>query len=158
MSFLRRPDLAEGQGRWMMKLCWIILVFATTITAIGIPSGAGSTAIGQTQASPGVGKVDGIVRDQLSPRAPVQYALVKLFPEPLNLEHPDMIRSARTDEHGHFVIENVAPGRYSAIAIMGTGPEDLHAEATIAGAAGTRFELSEKQSKTLTLYLYLAHH
>lgn len=142
----------------MMRLRSIILVFAATMIAIGIASGAGSTAIGQTQASPGAAKVDGIVREQLAPRAPVQYALVKLFPEPPNLEHPDLIRSARTDEHGYFVIENVAPGKYRAIAIMGAGQEDLQAEATIADTAGTRFELSEKQSKTLTLYLYLAHH
>lgn len=141
-----------------MRLYCIILVFAATITAVGIASGAASTAVGQTEASPGAAKVDGIVRDQLPSRDPVQNALVKLFPEPLNLEHPDLIRTARTDERGYFVIENVAPGKYRAIAIMGAGPEDLQAEATIAAAAGTRFELSEKESKTLTLYLYPAHH
>ena len=185
---------------WIMKLYWIVLVFAASITpqksallvgalgnpvheavlsfslqnpsnlfgtarealgfhnpSVGIASGAGSTPTAQSESSPGTAKVDGIVRDTVPPRAPVPNALVKLFPDPPSLQHPDLIRSTRTDEVGNFVIENVVPGKYRAIAITGMGPEDLKGEATIAAAAGTRINLSERESKTLTIYLYPGH-
>jgi hypothetical protein len=52
----------------------------------------------------------------------------------------------------------VVPGKYRIIAIMGEDPENLKTEATIAATAGTPVELSEKESKSVTLYLYAAAH
>jgi hypothetical protein len=147
-----------------MKLYWIVLVFAASITAQeSFVGGAlrgpahGSTLTGQTEPGSGTAKIEGIVKDQVPPRGPVPNAVVKLFPDPPNLDRPEMIRTTRTDDWGNFVFENVVPGKYRVIAIMGTGPEDLKAEATIAAAAGTRIELSDKKSKTVTLYLYPGH-
>jgi hypothetical protein len=159
-----------------MKLYWIVFVFAASITAqksslltgcsgnswyhavtsliFQNPSNpSGSSSAAQTKVA-GTAKVDGIVRDQAPPRAPVPNALVKLFPDPPNPQHPELILSTRSDEWGNFVFENVVPGKYRAIAIQGEGPENLKSEATIAAAAGTTVELSEKDSKTLTLYLF----
>lgn len=113
-----------------------------------------STATAQAN---GNAKIEGIVRDTVPHRGPVPNALVRMFPDPDYLQRPELIRTTRTDEWGNFVIENVVPGKYRVIALMGGGPEDLHGEATIAAAAGTRVTLSEKESKTLTLYIYLAH-
>lgn len=113
-----------------------------------------STATAQAK---GNAKIEGLVRDTMPHREPVPNALVRLFPDPDYLQRPELIRTTRTDEWGNFVIENVVPGKYRVIALMGGGPEDLHGEATIAAAAGTRVTLSEKESKTLTLYIYLAH-
>lgn len=140
-----------------MKLFWIVLVCGLSVFAVATGSGAGANLIIQTEASSGTAKIEGIVKDQIPPRAPVPNAVVKLFPDPPNAEHPDLVRTTRTDDWGNFAFENVAPGKYRIVAIMSTGAEDLQAEATIAAAAGTRVELSDKKSKTLTLYLYPGH-
>jgi len=160
-----------------VKLYWIVLVFAASFIAqkpsllagaAGNPNavvsfslqnpshetGGGPTA--QTKASTGTAKVEGIVRRQLPPNAPFPNALVRMFPDPADPSHPELIRSTRSDEWGNFRIENVVPGKYRIVAITGEGPENLKTEATIAAAAGTSVELSEKESKTLTLYLYAA--
>lgn len=141
---------------YIMKLYRIVLVLIS-VTAVGITSWADNTAIVQTEASAGTAKIEGIVKDQLPPRAPVPNAVVKLFPDPPSAEHPELIRTTRTDDWGNFAFEHVFPGKYRIVAIMGTGAEDLQAEVTIAAAAGTRVDLSENKSKTLTLYLYPGH-
>lgn len=164
--------LAAGSGTvhggWIMKLYLIVLAFAASITAQepslprvnDLSAGAASVTSGasalQEQSSQGTAKVEGVVRGQFERRDFVPNALVKLFPEPIDLAHPALIRSARTDESGNFEIDNVVPGKYRAIAIQGGGPENLQNEATIAVSAGVRVELAENQSKTLTLYLYPA--
>ena len=164
-----------------MKLYWIVLLFAASPTAqksalfagaAGSPARDSAVSLSfqnpshepdassaaQTKANIGAAKVDGIVRDQVPPRAPVPNALVRMFPDPADPSHPELIRSTRSDEWGNFKIENVVPGKYRIVAIRGEGPENLKSEATIAAAAGTPVELSEKESKTLTLYLYAAAH
>ena len=155
-------DNAFGRvpGAWIMKLYWILLVFVASITAqkSSLLVHAGTTVAAQTQAASGTATVEGIVRETAPTRTAANDVLVKLFPDPDPLKNPDLIRSARTDQHGHFEIDNVVPGTYRAIAIMGNGPEDLQTEAAIAKAAGTRFTVAEKQSKGLSLDLYFAHH
>src|SRR5215472_17484033 len=126
-----------------MKLFWIVLVSGLILFAVATGSSAGANLIIQTEASSGTAKVEGVVKDQLPPRAPVPNAVVKLFPDPPNAEHPELVRTTRTDDWGNFAFENVPPGKYRVVSFMGTGREDLQAEAKIAAAAGTRVELSE---------------
>lgn len=164
---------------WIMKLFSIVLVVVASLTAqkssllagaagspahdavVGLslqnPShDTGGNPAAQNKASTGTASVNGIVRRQLPPNAPFPNALVKMFPDPPDPSHPESIRSTRSDEWGNFRIENVPPGKYRIVAITGEGPENLKSEATIAAAGGTSVELSEKESKTLTLYLYAA--
>ena len=135
-----------------MKLYWIFLVLVASLS----PQTAWLLVGAQAEGSTGTAKVEGIVKTRVPPRGPVANALVKLFPDPAYLQRPDLVRTARTDDFGIFRIENVVPGKYRAIAFLGASPENLKAEATIAAHSGTRVELSEKESKTLTLYLYAA--
>jgi hypothetical protein len=72
--------------------------------------------------------------------------------------HPELVHATRSDEWGNFRIENVVPGKDRIIAILGEDPENLKTEATIAAAAVSPVELSEKESKTVALYLYAAAH
>jgi hypothetical protein len=137
-----------------MKLHWLLLLVVAGIFQQGSLLFVGA----QTEGESGVVKVQGTVKNILPMREVVPYALVKLFPDPIDLSRPDLIRSARTDGVGYFEIDNVLPGKYRVIAIMGAGPEDLNAEATIATSAGTKIDVSEKKTKTLTLYLYPAYH
>ena len=123
---------------------------------VGISSQTGSASTAQTEAG-ALAKVQGTVKDVTPRREPVPYAIVKLFPDPFDLQRTDLIRSTKTDERGYFVFENVVPGKYRAIAFIGANPEDLETEATIAAHAGAQINLSEKESKTLTIYLYPAH-
>src|SRR5215467_5972012 len=118
-------------------MCLFLLVFAASITAQKSPllpvngvrpqiAFAGSSvSMVQEQGNRGKAKVDGIVRDRFQRNEPVPNALVKLFPDPPSAEHPDLIRSARTDQLGNFEIDDVAPGKYRIVAFMGGGPEDL---------------------------------
>jgi hypothetical protein len=147
-------------GARIMKLYWILLAFGASITAqkSSLLVNSGTTLSAQTQAVSGTAVVEGIVRQQLPNRTAADNVLVKLFPDPDPLGNPNLIRSARTDQYGHFEIHNVVPGRYRAIAIMGSGPEDLKAEAAIAKAAGQKFEVADKQAKGLSLDLYYASH
>jgi hypothetical protein len=135
-----------------MKLYWILIVLGASLS----PQTSWLLVGAQTKGSTGSARVEGIVKTRVPPRGPAPYALVKLFPDPAYLQRPDLIRSTRTDQFGVFLFENVVPGKYRAIAFLGARPENLQAEATIAAHVGTRVEVSENKSKTLTLYLYAA--
>jgi hypothetical protein len=105
----------------------------------------------------GAGKVQGVV---LEPEYgdPVPNALVKLFPDPPNPHRADLFHTAPTDQDGRFFIKNIVPGRYRVLAIMGkSGSESNYDDSLIAGAAGIRVVLVEKQTKHLELELFEAH-
>lgn len=139
-----------------MKLYWLLLVLSATLTpqtswlVVDAQTGA------QNEVGTGTATVEGTVKSRVPPKGSVQDALVKLFPDPAYLQRPDLIRTARTDVLGTFRIENIVPGKYRVIALTGGTPENLKAEATIAAHNGITVELSDKESKGLTLYLYLA--
>ena len=88
----------------------------------------------------------------------VTHAVVKLFPEPANPHRADLFRSAPTDKDGRFVIKNVVPGRYRALAIMRRpGNETSYDDYVTASAAGVKVNLEQGESKSLGLMLFAAH-
>lgn len=104
----------------------------------------------------GAAKVRGIVVDQEF-QDPVANAVVKLFPDPPNPHRADVFRTAPTNEDGSFTIENVVPGKYRVLAVMGKGGSENADDSLIAAASGVRVVLAEKQSKYLELELFEAH-
>jgi hypothetical protein len=84
---------------------------------------------------------------------PVPGARVKLLPDPENRHRPDLLIDAWTNEDGHFVIKNLAPGSYRALAAPSerdyeNDDDDFPASVSIV--------LSEKESKSVQLKLHQA--
>src|SRR5215469_5238044 len=61
----------------------------------------------------GTGKLEGTV---LKGNDPIAGAMVRLVPERLSEFRPGLERTAATDQRGHFVIADVVPGSYRALA------------------------------------------
>jgi hypothetical protein len=103
----------------------------------------------------GASKVQGIVLDPVFHDA-VPNAVVKLFPDPPNPHRADLYHQTKTDENGQFVISNIVPGGYRALAIIGqdNGESD---DSLFARSAGVRLALREKQTKNVELELFAAH-
>ena len=57
---------------------------------------------------------------------PVRGAAVNLIPEHPSPYRSDLARTAATDPHGHFVIPDVVPGRYRALAATSEDNESDH--------------------------------
>lgn len=111
--------------------------------------------------SPGASEVRGVVIDEIYlDRVP--NAVVQLFPDPANPNRADLFRTAATNSDGSFTIENVVPGRYRALAILGrrrseAEVDEITAEdSRIARKAGVSLSVSRNQSKTLELQLFEA--
>lgn len=139
-----------------MKLYLILLVLVATLTPqSSLLVNAQNDA--KTETGTGTARIEGTVKTRVGNRGSVPYAVVKLFPDPAFLQRPDLVRTARADNLGTFRIDNIVPGRYRAIAFTGGGQENLSHEATLAAHNGTTVQLSENESKGVTLYLYLAH-
>jgi hypothetical protein len=99
--------------------------------------------------SPGAGHIQGIV---LRGDAPVRGAVVRIFPETPN-PYRENTSNARTGEDGHFVIENMPPGKYlvRAYASLADGDDD---EASSSNSENTtRIDLTENDSRTVQLKL-----
>jgi hypothetical protein len=69
--------------------------------------------------------------------------------------HSRFIEGARPDQHGHFKIRGLPPGKYVAIAIEYLEPGDEHDPDLLAGwrRHGTPLTLSEGETRTLDLKL-----
>jgi hypothetical protein len=78
-------------------------------------SGGSAVALDVTLAV-GAGQVGGIVQD--SSQKPVPGALVILTPDPPRPTRTDLQRLIPADQHGKFVMENVAPGSYKVFALI----------------------------------------
>lgn len=139
-----------------MKLYCMLLVLSATVIPLTSWPFVDPQNDAETKATNGNARIEGTVKTRVANRGAVPYALVKLFPDPAFLQRPDLIRTARADNLGTFRIENVVPGKYRVIAFTGGGQENLNAEATLAAHNGITVELSENESKGLTLYVYLA--
>lgn len=94
--------------------------------------------------SSGVGQVDGVV---LRGENPVPGALVRLIPDPINPFRNIRPNTAWADPKGHFVIPNVVPGSYRAVAY------DVEADPAVDedDPPGLAITLTEKESKTVQL-------
>lgn len=110
------------------------------------PAEVGTDELLNVTVSPGAAHLDGIV---LKGDHPVSAAQVRLFPEPLNPHRTDLFRTASTDENGHFVIKNVVPGKYRAVAFLSENDDD----SAISPSVGTSIVLAESESKTVRLSL-----
>lgn len=111
--------------------------------------GAGSRAL-EITIKQGTGQVDGVV---FKGDDPVPGASVSLLPEHASQYRYDLPRSAKTDQRGHFVIKNVVPGNYRALAVSGKSEDDADSDAENDPSSGTSVTLSDKDSKTVRLEL-----
>jgi hypothetical protein len=108
--------------------------------------------------SSGVAQVEGVVLRSDDPEDTVTAAVVRLIPEPANALRRDLFRSAKTNEAGEFIIENVAPGRYRVMAVDSEADDENNGEdddddSSPASPTGTVIVLAEKEHKTLHLKL-----
>lgn len=106
--------------------------------------------------SSGIAQVEGVVLRSDDPEDTVTAAVVRLIPEPVNAFRKDLLRSAKTNEAGEFIIENVAPGRYCVTAVDSEADdensgEDDDDDSSPAAPAGRVIVLAEKEHKTLKL-------
>jgi Carboxypeptidase regulatory-like domain len=100
----------------------------------------------------GTGKVEGTV---LKGNDPVTGAMVRLVPERLSQYHPGLARAAATDQRGHFVIPDVVPGSYRAVAATRdeNDSDDDGDEPAAADSSTTTVAVAEGESKTVQLKL-----
>lgn len=115
----------------------------------------------EIKVSPGASVVRGVVIDQIYlDRVP--NAVVQLFPDPANPNRADLLRTVATNSDGSFTIENVVPGRYRALAIMGRRRSEAEVgeitaeDSRIARRAGVSLSVDRNHSKTLELQLFEA--
>jgi hypothetical protein len=99
---------------------------------------------------PGAGQLDGVV---LKGDEPAPGAIVKLLPEHASPYRQDLARIATTDQRGHFVIKNVVPGSYRALAVAPKGDGDDDEDSEDDASSGTSVAVAEKESKTVQLKL-----
>jgi protocatechuate 3,4-dioxygenase beta subunit len=99
---------------------------------------------------PGAGQLDGIV---LKGDDPVPGAIVKILPEHSSLYRQDLPRATTTDQRGRFIIKNVVPGSYRALAVAGKSEGEDDDDSDDDSLAGTSLALAEKESKTVQLKL-----
>jgi protocatechuate 3,4-dioxygenase beta subunit len=94
--------------------------------------------------SPGVAQLDGVV---LRGDNPVPGALVRLLPDPYNAFRNAWPQKAWADPRGHFLITNVVPGNYRAVAF------DVEADPGVDedDPPAVAITLTEKESKTVQL-------
>jgi protocatechuate 3,4-dioxygenase beta subunit len=111
--------------------------------------GAGSRAL-EITIKQGTGQVDGAV---FKGDDPVPGATVRLLPEHASPYRYDLPQSTTTDQRGHFVIKNVVPGSYRALAVAGKPDDQDHDAPEDEAAAGTSVVLGERESKTVQLKL-----
>jgi hypothetical protein len=97
----------------------------------------------------GTAQVEGVV---LSRDDPAPGAVVRLTPEHASAYRQDVSRTATTDQRGHFIIKDVVPGRYRAVAVSGE-PNGEGEEEAAADAAAETIVVSERDSKTVQLKL-----
>ncbi|MFZ0961224.1 MAG: carboxypeptidase regulatory-like domain-containing protein [Terriglobia bacterium] len=95
------------------------------------------------------GRIEGVV---FRGNDPAYGALVRIFPEPANLNNTGLYGEREAGEDGHFVMDSVVPGRYRVVAYAsertdgdGGSPYDDSVSASVV--------VSEKESKTLNLML-----
>ena len=101
--------------------------------------------------SPGAGQIEGVV---LRGDDPIAGATVRLTPDPSNLNRKDLYRGASTGKDGHFIIKNVVPGSYRAVAIDIEGDalnDDDDAPPNI--STPVNIVVAEKESKTVQIKL-----
>jgi hypothetical protein len=98
----------------------------------------------------GTGKLEGNV---LKGNDPVAGGMVRLVPEHPSQYHPGLERSAATDQRGHFVIPDVVPGSYRAVAASREENEgdDEGDELAVADSFTTTVAVAEGESKTVQL-------
>jgi hypothetical protein len=100
----------------------------------------------------GTGKVEGTV---LKGNDPATGAVVRLVPEHLSQYRPGLERTAATDQRGHFVIADVVPGSYRAVAALreeNDGDDDSD-EPAASDSSTTTVAVAEGESKTVQLKL-----
>jgi protocatechuate 3,4-dioxygenase beta subunit len=101
--------------------------------------------------SPGAGQIEGVV---LRGDDPIAGATVRLTPDPANQNRKDLYRGASTGKDGHFIIKNVVPGSYRAVAVDIEGDainDDDDAPPNI--SAPVSIVVAEKESKTVQIKL-----
>ena len=100
----------------------------------------------------GTGKLEGTV---LKGNDPVAGAMVRLVPEHPSQYHPGLEHTAATDQRGHFVIADVVPGSYRAVAASRdeTDSDDDGDEPAAADSSTTTVAVVEGESKTVQLKL-----
>ena len=96
--------------------------------------------------SPGVAQVDGVV---LRGDDPVPGAMVKLLPDLDNPFRTIWPQTTWTDPNGHFVIKNIAPASYRAMAFDVEADPGNDDDDPLA----VSISLAEKESKTVKLQL-----
>src|SRR5215472_5212815 len=97
-------------------------------------------------------KVEGTV---LKGNDPVAGAMVRLVPERPSQYRPGLERSAATDQRGHFVIADVVPGSYRAVAASRdeNDSDNDGDEPPVADSSTTSVAVAEGESKTVRLKL-----
>jgi protocatechuate 3,4-dioxygenase beta subunit len=100
----------------------------------------------------GTGKLEGTV---LKGNDPIAGAMVRLVPERPSEYRPGLERTAATDQRGHFVIADVVPGSYRALAASHEENEgdDEGDEPAVADSSTTTVAVAEGESKTVQLKL-----
>jgi protocatechuate 3,4-dioxygenase beta subunit len=101
----------------------------------------------------GIGKIEGTV---LKGDDPVSGAAVNLIPEHPSPYRSDLVRTTATDQRGHFVILDVVPGKYRALAATREDNEsdDDSDEPAAGDSSGTNIEVGEGESKNVQLKLH----
>jgi hypothetical protein len=97
----------------------------------------------------GTGRIEGVVTNGGDP---IPGAVVKLVPEKVNPVRQDFDRTAATDQHGHYVLENVDPGSYRMLAVKLAAESDDDDDST-GDSSGIKVTLAEAESKTVPLKL-----
>jgi protocatechuate 3,4-dioxygenase beta subunit len=98
----------------------------------------------------GTGQLEGTV---LRKNDPAPGSVVRLAPEHASAYRPDLSRTATTDQRGHFIIKDVVPGRYRAVATSGDPDGEDDQESAVESGAETGITLGERESKTVQLTL-----
>jgi protocatechuate 3,4-dioxygenase beta subunit len=100
----------------------------------------------------GVGKVEGTVRKGDDP---VSGAMVRLVPEYPSVYRPGLAHTAVTDQRGHFVIPDVVPGSYRAVAAARdeNDSDDDGDDPAAVDSSTTTMAVAEGESKTVQLKL-----
>lgn len=145
--FLSVPALPPG---WYVRSAFFGKqnVLEDGLNLVGVDTGASL----EITLSPGAAQIEGVV---LNGDTPVLGAIVRLFSErskqhqrtQFNIQGTETA-SQRTDQDGHFVIKDIAPGKYRVLAFANENDDEGSPP-----SAGDSIDLAEKESKTLQFKL-----
>jgi protocatechuate 3,4-dioxygenase beta subunit len=112
-------------------------------------AGADTNKTLQIIVSRGAAEVEGLV---LQGDHPVPEAVVKLIPEPAKPHRTDLLRIVTTNEEGYFVMNNVVPGKYLALALRSEHDyENDDDDSAQAQSTALSIVLAEGESKAVQL-------